>query len=65
MLYMKDNRLTDYKIKPIGMITLGGIKIFLYQNLPNKFQRFMIKKILGIQIDDLREGDKKCLKMNF
>lgn len=58
MIYMKDNRLTDYKIKPIGMITLGGIKIFLYQNLPNKFQRFMIKKILGIQIDDLREGDK-------
>lgn len=58
IIYMKDNRLTDYKIKPIGMITLGGTKIFLYQNLPNKFQRFMIKKILGIQIDDLREGDK-------
>lgn len=58
MLYMKDNRLMDCKIKPIGMATLGDIKIVLYQNLPNKFQRFMIKKILGIQIDDLREGDK-------
>lgn len=44
MLYTKNSHLMNCKIKPIGMATLGDIKIALYQNLPNKFQRFMIKK---------------------
>ena len=55
---IETNRSITLKEKPTGVATFYNLKISLYGKLPNKFQRFMIKKILGIQIDDLREGDK-------
>lgn len=35
---------------PDGYLQLLNIRVALYGKLPNKFQRFMLKKLLGIEI---------------
>ena len=35
---------------PDGYLQLVNIRVALYGKLPNKFQRFMLKKLLGMEI---------------
>lgn len=38
-------------IKPNGYFKLVNIEVALFGKLPNKFQRYMLKKVFGIDIE--------------
>ena len=38
------------KMKPSGYMKIVDLEITVYGKLPNKFQRFMLKKVFGIEV---------------
>ena len=43
--------------KPSGYLNFMNIKVALFGNLPNKFQRWMIKKVFAIDIVEVDEDE--------